>query len=349
MKNLKGFNLKTEYNENNMPYPGVSYVNDEEKVYFEKESYIIATYSSVINNNIEDPWYGGGYDAFYQPQCGGELIKDYAFYLNYRSNATQINFEENSQLEYIGDSAFSVPKLTSVEIPNSVKHIGNNNFYNTYSLSSITIQEDSKLEYIGASTFGHNYNLKTFTLPKSVIKIGDDYIVNTEGVDYPLDGNYLETLYVDKDNPIYNDGNGSNCIIETATNTLLVSTPATTLPSTVTRIGDHAYDCIGENYVTSEMINIVEGIEYIGHEIIDYGSSHKTLYLPSTLKEIASRAFFYCDNLTEVISKAMIAPEYSDSMFYMNTTCVLKVPQGAIGYDAWIEKLPNWTIEYITE
>ncbi|MGM9685129.1 MAG: leucine-rich repeat domain-containing protein [Bacteroidaceae bacterium] len=69
-------------------------------------------------------------------------------------------------------------------------------------------------------------------MPSSVTSIG------TRAFDYCGD---LTSISVDSSNRYYNDGNGSNCIIETSTNTLVAGCKNTVIPSSVTSIGNNAF------------------------------------------------------------------------------------------------------------
>ena len=71
----------------------------------------------------------------------------------------------------IGESAFYESSITSIEIPASVKTIGNRAFQNCYSLISVTFDEGSKLTSIGNNAF-ENSGIESISIPASVVKIG---------------------------------------------------------------------------------------------------------------------------------------------------------------------------------
>lgn len=77
----------------------------------------------------------------------------------------------------IGESAFYESSITSIEIPASVKTIGNRAFQNCYSLISVTFDEGSKLTSIGNNAF-ENSGIESISIPASVVTIGYEAFYN---------------------------------------------------------------------------------------------------------------------------------------------------------------------------
>jgi hypothetical protein len=88
-------------------------------------------------------------------------------------NLTSVIFEEGSQLESIGEGAFYGVMFTSISIPSTVKVIEADAISYCQALKTVTFGENSQLEIIGDRAFKDAYVLTNFTMPKSVVYIGE--------------------------------------------------------------------------------------------------------------------------------------------------------------------------------
>jgi hypothetical protein len=61
---------------------------------------------------------------------------------------TSITFESNSKLERIEESAFTMSRLTTIQVPASVEVLCKFCFYNCESLTSVTFESNSQLQRI---------------------------------------------------------------------------------------------------------------------------------------------------------------------------------------------------------
>ena len=164
---------------------------------------------------------------------------------------------------------------TSV-IPNdgSVMKIGDRAFSECHNLTAIIIP--SSVTDIGVGAFEDCRALTGMIIPKSVTDIGEMAF----GL-CPL----LTELVVEEGNPVYHsDG---NCVIETATKTLVFGCMSSTIPAdgSVTSIGDYAF-----YYTGIKPMDIPEGITRIG--VCAFQFSHITdISLPESLERIEAGAF----------------------------------------------------------
>ncbi len=105
----------------------------------------------------------------------------------------QLTFAEGSQLQTIGDYAFSGCFVngtrSSIEIPSSVTSIGYNAFRGCTNLTTVSFAEESQLQTIGDSAFMNCFvepgtNVETFSnsivIPSSVISIGSSAFQNSK-------------------------------------------------------------------------------------------------------------------------------------------------------------------------
>ena len=94
---------------------------------------------------------------------------------------TTLNFEAPSYVEVIGDQMFGGNAIRTLSIPASVTTIGDNAFGWQYAsdlddvptaLTNVTFMSGSNLSTLSGSAFMANTNLRSITLPKSLVTLG---------------------------------------------------------------------------------------------------------------------------------------------------------------------------------
>jgi hypothetical protein len=143
----------------------------------------------------------------------------------------------------------------STGLPKSVTSIIGGAFAGCSNLTNINIP--NSVTTIGYKAFNNCSGLTTINIPNSVTTIKP----------FAFSGcSSLATISVASDNPKYDSRNNCNAIIETATNTLIAGCMNTTIPNSVTSIGEGAFS--GCSNLTT--INIPNSVTYIGEGAFSY-------------------------------------------------------------------------------
>ena len=186
----------------------------------------------------------------------------------------------------IGAAAFSGCRgLTSVTIPNSVTSIGGYAFFCCSGLTSVTIP-NSVTSIRGYAFYGCS-GLTSVTIPNSVTSIEGYVFSGCSG---------LTSIAVENSNTVYDSRENCNAIIETASNTLICGCANTTIPNSVTSIGDHAFSsCSGLTSVT-----IPNSVTSIGAGAFSGCSGLTSVTIPNSVTSIGESAFYSCRGLRSV-------------------------------------------------
>ena len=227
------------------------------------------------------------------------------------SGLTSITIPNN--VKSIGSWAFHhCSSLTSITIPNSVTSIGENTFTMCSGLTSVKI--GNSVNSIGRKVFAGCNSLTSIAIPNSVnsigmqafeccsgltsVKIGNS--VNSIGSKAFSDCSSLEKIEVVQGNTKYSSV--GNCLIETKSNTLILGCKNSTIPDSVTTIGNNAfYGCRG---LTE--IKIPDSVTSIGNHAFDHCSGLTSIKIPNSVKNIGSYAFHACYNLNTIIGDGWV-------------------------------------------
>ena len=228
---------------------------------------------------------------------------------NYVSIPTAVSYNGTTySVTSIGEFAFEYSKFTEISIPNSVTSIGSGAFFDCQGLTSVTIP--NSVTSIGESAFEFCFKLTSITIPNSVTSIGSRAFFDCQGltsVTIPNsvtsigdsafgDCDGLESIIVEPGNSMYDSRDNCNAIIETSTNTLIAGCKNTTIPNSVTTIGNYAfYSCTG---LTS--VAIPNSVTTIGNNAFSSCTGLTSVAIPNSVTTIGYATFAYCYGLTSV-------------------------------------------------
>ena len=189
-------------------------------------------------------------------------------------------------VEAIDDYAFSGQSaLRGIDIPDSVTSVGDYAFRGCSSLRNVSIPEG--LTSIGASAFFDCSMLNRIDIPASVSSIGSFALEHCQA---------LYSITVADGNPVYDSRDSCNAIIETATGVLIAGCMRSTIPATVTAIGDNAFS----GCIMLTRADIPASVTSIGHYAFTGCSSLSSVSIPNTVTHIGDAAFSGCSALTRL-------------------------------------------------
>ena len=210
----------------------------------------------------------------------------------------------------IEDFAFGqCTNLKDISIPDGVTFIGQAAFEGCTSLKKIVIP--SKLTSIEAYAFEGCSSLTNIVIPKGITSIKKRAFYGCNGlteIQIPSGVTLIEPaafagcgsvvrIEVAKENARYHSD--ENCIIETATNTLIAGCKTSVIPSYVTVIGASAF----EELLTLTSIVIPEGVVTIGEEAFHDCTNLASIVIPESLTLIKENAFLFCTALKSIYYK----------------------------------------------
>ncbi len=224
---------------------------------------------------------------------------------------------DDGSVTSIGACAFLFcESLQSITLPRGITSIGDEAFNRCLSLESIDIPDS--VTNIGIAAFGYCTSLKNITIPDSVTNIGKAAFcecTSLKNIIIPASVTSLSGATFDPNHKVvisrentsfHSDG---DCLIETATRTLIHGFNTSTIPDdgSVTIIGDWAFnDC---RSLTS--IKIPEGVTSIGEFIFNGCYNLTSVTIPNSVTNIADRAFGFYSNITIYAIAGSYAEQYA--------------------------------------
>ncbi len=294
--------------------------------------------------------------------------------------------------------------LVSVEIPNSVTKIGEFAFYACSSLQSVSIPEN--ITQINENTFGLCVELTSITIPECVTTIAAEAFFNTGLISITIPNNVttignrafaacfdLETITVSSNNSIYHSA--GNCLIETASKTLIVGGSNSVIPSdgTVTSIGDMAfslnrkltsifipsnitmidklafgpntkvetiivdtnnpiYHSAGNCLIETASKTLIVGcknstiptdgsVTAIGYGAFQLCTSLTSIIIPECINTIGSYAFYMCSGLTSITCLAQIPPVIEGELPFYDVDPSISVYVPKLSIESY-QTTPHW-------
>lgn len=192
----------------------------------------------------------------------------------------------------IGESAFSSPYITSVEIPDTVTTIRTKAFFQCSELKTVRMSES--IESIGDSAFFLCPKLESILLPPSLKNLEGGAFYGCENLEFEIpEGSAFE--YVD--GVLYSDN--KSCVYMVSEN---VDLNTFEFPNTVRSFSPYSLAC------HNELINftIPSGVTDIPESMLLSCENLETIIIPDTVKTIGEMAFFGCMKLKSITVPASV-------------------------------------------
>ncbi|MCT4634371.1 MAG: leucine-rich repeat protein [Firmicutes bacterium] len=213
---------------------------------------------------------------------------------------------------FAGHTNHNIPTGISCEeiyLPDSIKQIGENQFYRASSLNKVRLSEN--IESIPNSTFNYCGNLIEINIPEKVKSIGEYAFVNC----IKLNNVTLPSSLISID-----DGAFQSC----------TSMTEITIPNTVNSIGESAF----QGCSNLKSVNLSSALEEIPQNAFRWCRKISEVSLPSSLTVIKQGAFDETNGLKKVVFNSMVAPTIEiDAFKTIASNAIAIVPNGSTGYD----------------
>lgn len=205
-----------------------------------------------------------------------------------------IHFQENSELKFIDDYAFSFSSLKKIKIPSHVIEIGVSCFSDCIKLESVDFSIDSKLKTIKKFTF-ENSSIYKLTLPSNVEKLEYDWcsgVSKLNNISISLNNKYLKNYKEFLIGKSEEKSEEFDVIFFAPRNIKKIK-----IPSFVKQIAPHSFDkCLELTFIEFEEKS---QLRLIGSSSFS-SSSIKSILIPSSVVHIDNFAFSNCHNLEKV-------------------------------------------------
>ena len=228
-----------------------------------------------------------------------------------------------SHLANEADSVLHIPAFVEYEGKRyNVGSISKKGFAGNTDIKHLIIDEG--VWAIGDEAFICCTNLQSVRIPASIEDIGWNIFGSCPN---------LKNIIVDPANEEFDSRDNCNAIIETKSNTLVAGCGGSSIPSSVTTIGDAAFACC----LNMESITIPEGVKRIEDGAFTGCYYLKSISLPQSLEYLGGYVFWNCTSLPSIVIPKNIKEigyRYGNLFRGCNQLKSLTVEEGNSQYDS---------------
>lgn len=166
-------------------------------------------------------------------------------------------------------------------------------------------------------SFARFTNLKTLRIPKTVTTIETPMMITSQYLDWNVD-----SIIVEKGNPVYDSRENCNAIIHTQSNELIAGCKNTTIPTSIESIGSVAFYRISN----LKKVDIPDNVKRIG-ALAFCKSGMESVTIGSGVKRIPLRCFEDCDKMTDAVFSEGLDSIDALAFFFCESLKSAHIPQ----------------------
>ena len=166
-------------------------------------------------------------------------------------------------------------------------------------------------------SFARFTNLKTLRIPKTVTTIETPMMITSQYLDWNVD-----SIIVEKGNPVYDSRENCNAIIHTQSNELIAGCKNTTIPTSIESIGSVAFYRISN----LKKVDIPDNVKRIG-ALAFCNSGLESVTIGSGVKRIPLRCFEDCDKMTDAVFSEGLDSIDALAFFFCESLKSAHIPQ----------------------
>ena len=220
----------------------------------------------------------------------------------------------------VTDSVFHIPAFVEYDGKTyQVREIAERGFTGNNNIKHLVIDEGIKA--INSWAFICCYNLESVRIPASLSFIDHDIFGGCHN---------LKSIVVNPANKVFDSRDNCNAIIKTEFNILVAGCGGSSIPSSVTTIGEAAF----ANCRFLESITIPEGVTQIRESAFSGCIELKSISLPQSLEDIEDGAFGGCESLQSIVIPKNVGFIGKCLFRYCNQLVSITVEKGNKRYDS---------------
>ena len=281
-----------------------------EKAFYQCKSLQEFEWSALEELTVIEPYAFAGCASLEHVEIPKSLTKIDGWAFDECSSLKTVSFAPDGVLEYIGGWVFNkCVSLEGFEIPSTVTYLDGDAFANI--LNKPFFETVDGVTYLGNWALNWNWTKgDTIRLREGTVGVGDQSMSgdgDCKRIELPASMRYiaptsfydriaLREIVVDENNPVYHSKD--NCLIETATKTLIMGCNTSVIPSdgSVTTIGPSAF-------YESEGLTAIEipaTVTTIGSRAFMSCTALRSITVPSSVRVIEELAFWDCEALAQI-------------------------------------------------